>query len=263
MPEDRPRPAMGEGDEAWMGGMAEGLWRASRREGMESSPVTEAVRPFLGPERSVLDIGAGVGRFAVPLAREGVRVEAVEPSATMREYLRRHIEEAGVGERVRVIPEAWPTVSAGVAEVALAAFVVHFAADPLDFVRAMERHATRRVVVVVHVDAPFGRWRDLLAPLLPLDRPRRAGPSFKQLLPALVVADIVPEVRVFEQVMGPRWSSPQEAEAALTRRFHVDDPVQRETLSRILQDHPESWRSPSPVRAAILSWEPGRRTTVD
>ncbi len=57
---------------------------------------------------TVLDIGAGPGTLAVPLAQRGCRVTAVEPSAPMRRALREHALREGV--TVTIIEEPWETV---------------------------------------------------------------------------------------------------------------------------------------------------------
>lgn len=239
-----------------MGRLAETLWRASQRDRAEPSPILTHVLRHLGPARTVLDIGVGVGRFAVPLARDGVRVEALEPSATMREYLARHSQDSGVAETIDVNPASWPTESAGVAEVALAAFVVHFSDDPVAFVRAMERHATIRVVVAVHVDPLFARWREVLGSLAPDPRQGRPWRLFKHIYPVLLEADIVPDVEVFQQSMGPRWSTEDEAAAALAERFEITDAAAQAELRQRLRAHPDVWQQPAAVRAAIMSWAP-------
>ena len=49
----------------------------------------EVIAGLLPPGGSIVDFGAGTGRLAIPLARAGFRVTAVEPSSAMLEQLRR------------------------------------------------------------------------------------------------------------------------------------------------------------------------------
>jgi SAM-dependent methyltransferase len=59
------------------------------------------------PDETWLDIGAGAGRYALPLALHVKRVIAVEPSSGMRRALRTGLGEHGI-DNVRVVPLAWP-----------------------------------------------------------------------------------------------------------------------------------------------------------
>jgi len=54
----------------------------------------------------VLDVGAGTGRIAIPLAERGVRVVCVEPSSAMREQLRLKLTGyPEVSDRVKVVAD--------------------------------------------------------------------------------------------------------------------------------------------------------------
>ena len=57
---------------------------------------------------TVLDIGAGPGTLAVPLARGGCRVSAVEPSAPMRRALREYAGREGA--TVTLVEEPWERI---------------------------------------------------------------------------------------------------------------------------------------------------------
>jgi hypothetical protein len=132
---------------------------ASRVRSFQSGgyPATEWPRllALLRPGDTWIDVGAGAGRLAVPLAGAVRQVVAVEPSESMRRAL-----ESGLADRdranVRIIDGRWPQVAAkaGRGEVALAAFVVFDQPDIVGFLEAMERAARRRVVVSVTNCAP-------------------------------------------------------------------------------------------------------------
>jgi ubiquinone/menaquinone biosynthesis C-methylase UbiE len=73
----------------------------------------------VGKGAAVADIGAGTGKLAVPLARRGYRVSAVEPNAAMRAFGARNTEGLGVvwaegaGERTRLPSGAFDFVTFG------------------------------------------------------------------------------------------------------------------------------------------------------
>jgi SAM-dependent methyltransferase len=111
-------------------------------------PVLEA---FTQPSDTWLDIGAGGGRFAVPLAKQVARLIAIEPSAAMRATLTSAAADAGIAN-VEVHDLRWPDTSwSGVADVSLAAHSLYDIREIGHFLDAMERH-TRRLCIAV-----FGR----------------------------------------------------------------------------------------------------------
>jgi len=70
-------------------------------------PALDALVAMTRPEDAWLDIGAGAGRYALPLALRVREVVAVEPSGGMRRALRAGIDEHGIAN-VRVVPGTWP-----------------------------------------------------------------------------------------------------------------------------------------------------------
>lgn len=61
---------------------------------------------------SVLDIGAGTGRLAVPIAKRVRKVTAIEPSARMAKCLRGNMLRAGA-ENITIVKKRWEDVEVG------------------------------------------------------------------------------------------------------------------------------------------------------
>jgi SAM-dependent methyltransferase len=121
-------------------------------------PVLDVLQALARPEQRWLDIGAGAGRYALPLALRVREVVAVEPSAGMRRALRTGLEEHGI-TNVRVVPGAWPSAlddmgPLPVADVALIAHVGYDIEAIGPFLDAMERAAGERCVAVLTDQSP-------------------------------------------------------------------------------------------------------------
>lgn len=69
--------------------------------------ILEKMKSYLGPNSRVLDIGAGDGAYAVPLARVVREVTVVEPS---KGQIRRLLRRAEGLENIRVINKRWEDV---------------------------------------------------------------------------------------------------------------------------------------------------------
>lgn len=109
-------------------------------------------------EDTVLDIGAGTGRLAVPMARVARHVTALDPSGKMLAVLGRHMREAGL-KNYTCMKTRWEDVTLGVDigphTVVVAANALGFA----DLKRELEKidaAATRAVYLFWHA----GEWRE-------------------------------------------------------------------------------------------------------
>lgn len=110
------------------------------------------------PDDRWIDIGAGAGRYALPLALRVREVIAVEPSASMRNALRTGKEEHGL-DNVRIVAGTWPAIlpelgEPPVAEVALVAHVGYDIEAIGPFVDGMERAAGRLCVAMLTDQSP-------------------------------------------------------------------------------------------------------------
>src|SRR3954466_8801489 len=74
----------------------------------KDDPLLELIRPLARADETWLDLGAGGGRYTLPLALAVRRIYAVEPSAGMREQLVAAITEHGV-ENIETFGERWPS----------------------------------------------------------------------------------------------------------------------------------------------------------
>lgn len=121
-------------------------------------PVLDVLRAVAQPDERWLDIGAGAGRYALPLALRVREVVAVEPSAAMRRALRTGIDEHGIGN-VRVVAGTWPAALGRLgplpaAEVGLIAHVGYDIEGIGPFLDAMESAASERCVAVLTDHSP-------------------------------------------------------------------------------------------------------------
>ena len=126
-----------------------------RRTGEEA---LDALLALADPDETWLDIGAGAGRYALPLALRVAEVIAVEPSASMRNALRTGKSEHGL-DNIRLVGAAWPDALAElgdppVADVALVAHVGYDIESIGPFLDGMDRAASRLCVAMLTDQSP-------------------------------------------------------------------------------------------------------------
>lgn len=66
----------------------------------------------LEPDETVLDIGAGVGRLSIAVAKTAKHVTAVEPSVKMVSYLKKNMQKANVAN-ITILNKRWEEVQLG------------------------------------------------------------------------------------------------------------------------------------------------------
>ena len=116
--------------------------------------VLDALLELAEPGDRWLDIGAGAGRYALPLALAVREVVAVEPSPAMTANLRAAMEAHEI-HNVVIVDVRWPPPNEmPSADVALIAHVGYDVEPITPFLDAMERAAAKRCVAVLMDRSP-------------------------------------------------------------------------------------------------------------
>jgi SAM-dependent methyltransferase len=213
-------------------------------------PTLEALRALVRPTDTVLDVGAGGGRYTLPLALVAREVIALDPSDGMLNVLREGMREHGI-DNVDVRAGRWPTAAAGLsADVVLISHLGYDVEDIGPFLDAMET-AARRVCVAVLLDHPPPTPADRLWPAVH-GVTRAALPALPEFLALLLARGRLFEVRLLER--GPQtYDQPTQVLAWLRSQLWTSPDGPKDL---ILQDVLRNLQ-PRDGRYA-LAWEPAR-----
>jgi CTP:molybdopterin cytidylyltransferase MocA/SAM-dependent methyltransferase len=243
-----------------------GLFRADPRRTDE--PVLDALLRLVEPGETWLDIGAGAGRYALPialaLASSGGRVIALDASPGMLDALLEIQSEHGVAD-VEVVETRWPPpdpdLARFAADVALIAHVGYDIEAIGPFVDAMETVARRMCVAVLMERQPASIADPCWPPVHGEARvPLPALPEFVELLRARGRS---PVVEMAER--EPRWfASRDEIEGFLRRQLWVEpgsaaDRRFQSALDTLLVVDPTGrvgLRDQRPLPIGVVIWDP-------
>ena len=209
---------------------------------------------------SILDVGGGAGRFAIPLAlRRGASVTVVDPSPSMLEQLDQAAAESHAANVAGVHSE-WESARVQPADIVLCSHVVYGVAHIRPFIRKLHDHARRRVVMVSFVDSPQAGVAPLWQPVY--GEPRVNLPALPELANVLWQMEIYPNIQMLPPT-GPHTFESAEAatDEVRGRLFIGDNPDRLHRLRASIQDYleaaPDGYRikGARPVRQGIVCWD--------
>ena len=224
-------------------------------------PLVSRLLQEVAPHHAVLDVGAGAGRLALPLAFRCRHVVAIEPSPSMASALLQQAQEYGI-HNVSVVQAKWEEAEVEPADLVLCAHVVYTVQDIEAFVRKLEDHARERVLIVLFKTPPqsqvYPLWRKIHGEdRLPL-------PSLPQLEPVLKELGVAYRTEMLPSQPARGFDSAQQALEQLGRRLFVggDDPKRGQLegmIGDLLEEQNGVFRlkgAPA-LEAALVSWQPG------
>ncbi len=222
---------------------------------------------LLGEARSGetwVDVGAGAGRYALPLARRVGRVIAVDPSEGMLSALREIAAEHGIAN-VRTLQERWPMSDPPRADVALIAHVGYDVEEIGTFVDALEAAARRLCVAVLMERQPASTIDPFWPPIH--DEPRVSLPALPEFLELLEARGAHPDV-TYTARPPSRFTDFDELVAFARRQTWVAEGGEKDgRLLALLRERAletrDGWTLPAPeMRLGVVRWAPAARQTA-
>lgn len=208
---------------------------------------------------TAIDIGAGSGRWTIPLAKKIRSVTVVEPTSGMVDMLRRNLDKAALNN-VDVLSQAWEDATPSIHDVTLCAHGMYGSPDLAVFVRKMEDFTRKRCYLAVRLPPADGIIAELS---LNLYGCRHDSPNAVIAYNALYTMGI--NANVLVETDGVNWVDATFENAFNRAKRHLcltesetsHDELVRSTLNRRLSFSNGAYLWPDGMHSALLWWVPG------
>lgn len=220
-------------------------------------PLLDFVLKGIDGHTTVLDIGAGSGRWTIPLARVAGNVTTIEPSTAMRDMLSENIEAARLNN-IQIIQAPWEESIVAPHDIVVCAHAMYSNPDLSSFVSKQEKHAKRTCYLAMRLPPADGIIGELS---LAIYGRSHDSPNAIIAYNALYTLGIYVNVLVENEVY--RWVSKTYEYAFAKAKHHLRlettdkyDKLIRDTLVRRLIPSDDSLIWPDGMRSALLWWSP-------
>lgn len=214
--------------------------------------------PHLRPTDTLIDIGAGTGRYEEFLAQTVAHIHAVEPSTSMRDQLTHQIRTTQISN-VTVLDDLWPHTNVPTCDISIAVNVLYGVREIEPFIRQMQAKTRYACFIVLGFQHPASFispfWEQFHGePRLPL-------PGAIECFNVLHQLGVLANLTVIPRTSRFRFEHEQEALADLRWRLRVSreqvsDPVLLEAIAKHLDRDEQGHLSPRNQRqhVAVIWW---------
>jgi ubiquinone/menaquinone biosynthesis C-methylase UbiE len=122
--------------------------------------VLNAVQNIIGGSRSVLDVGGGTGRYAIPIALKSRKVTVIDQSPAMLAVLRKQIDSYKIPD-ITIVHSSFESVSVPVMDVAFCAHVLYTIEKIDKFIELLNLVTSHKVVIIMFGKSPQSELADL------------------------------------------------------------------------------------------------------
>jgi SAM-dependent methyltransferase len=238
-------------------GLVERFRAQDRGRSLRPDGLLQHVLATLGPGSTVLELGAGTGRWTIPMARVARRVTALEPSPGMEEMLRANMAEAGA-DNIDVVAAGWQDADVGPHDVSVAAHSMYTSPDLEGFVRFMERRTRRTCFMELRILPADGVIGDLARRIhgSSHDSPD-AVIAWNALYTLGICANVLVEDDAEFRIDASLDDALRWARSHLRSQGQTaHDELIRSTLAARLTRTDEGYRWPDRRRSALMWWRP-------
>lgn len=193
-------------------------------------PIVDRLVREVDSSTTVLDVGGGAGRLALPLALHSAHATVLEPSDSMLEQLREVMEESGI-ENVSSIQGNWEDTETEPADIVLCSHVVYGVTEIELFLRKLTTHARKRVLLLAFVDSPQAHhaafWKAIHG------EERVNLPGLPEIVNVLWEMDIYPDIEMLEASVMQTFDDFESAINQLRLRLYVMPDTEQDERLRV------------------------------